>query len=423
MNKVYHPRFQETYYCETLDNGLKVVLWEKKDFSKSFFMMATPMGSLDVKQCDSKGNVCTFPAGIAHFLEHKMFEDDQKDVMDKFAEMGANVNAFTSYNETVYYFSTSNDVMKPLELLLDFVQKLSITEASVEKEKGIIIQELEMYQQMSEIRIINETLDCLFYKHPMKYDIGGDKDSVNATSREDLYNCYELNYHPSKMVLIGVCAEDPQKLISLIKQNQNKKHFPLKQSFHRMHYDEPYEVKKKSQHLMMNVSKTKVSYALKCKGIKDPILRNRKEWGFKILFDLYFSSLNPQYQEWLNKGLVNHSFGFDIDFGEDYGYLMFYSESDKPEQFKDLIVSVIKSISDIDEIKFENLKHRYFGMCINQLNDHKQIAISYIRNLFGGIDFYEAIEVIESITKEEVLALIQELDFDNTCSVFIEPIH
>ena len=133
MIKKENKRYQESYVEETLDNGLHVVLWQKPDYAKSLFMMATPLGALDMKQKDENGKEYDFPAGIAHFLEHKMFEMEDGDVMDLFSNMGANVNAFTSYTETVYYFSTTADVIQPLHLLLDFVQDLSITKESLEK--------------------------------------------------------------------------------------------------------------------------------------------------------------------------------------------------------------------------------------------------------------------------------------------------
>ena len=161
MKKIVNERYQETRFEETLENGLHVILWQKKDYVKSMFMMVTPLGAMDMKQVDENGKEYHFPAGIAHFLEHKMFEMKDGDVMDAFSTMGANVNAFTSYTETAYYFTTSNAIEEPLKLLLDFVQELAIDEESVEKEKGIIIQELHMYKQMSDSRLLMENICIL----------------------------------------------------------------------------------------------------------------------------------------------------------------------------------------------------------------------------------------------------------------------
>lgn len=420
MKRIYNERFQESYIEETLDNGLKVILWEKKDFAKSFFMMATPLGALDLNQHSSQKEY-RFPAGIAHFLEHKMFEDEEKDVMDLFAEMGANVNAFTSYSETAYYFSTANNPEKPLNLLLDFVQELNISEESVEKEKGIIIQELEMYQQMSEVRIINETFGCLFNEHPLIYDIGGDRDSVSSTTKQQLEECYALNYHPSKMILVGVTGKDSEKILDLIKANQANKKFAKVEHVERDQYNEPKQVNKKSHTLSMDISVPKVTVSFKMPGNKNAFERNRKEWCYKMLFDLYFSSLNPEYQRWIDEEIINPSFSFEIDLGADYGLLLFYSESEKTDEFEAIIFDTLKNIETIEESMLEKLRNRYFGISINALNDHKQIAVSFMRNYFAGLDFFEALEVVESIDANDLLTCLSEIDFDNYTKVIIEP--
>lgn len=420
MKRIHNERFQESYIEETLDNGLKVKLWEKKDFAKSFFMMATPLGALDLNQ-SSEDKEYSFPAGIAHFLEHKMFEDEEKDVMDVFVEMGANVNAFTSYSETAYYFSTANDPIKPLNLLLDFVQQLNISEESVEKEKGIIIQELEMYMQMSEVRIINETFASLFNEHPLIYDIGGDRDTVSSTTKQQLEECYALNYHPSKMILVGVSGEDCEKLLEVIKANQAQKQFPDVAHVERKKYNEPLQVNKPFHKLSMDISIPKVTVSFKMRGNENTYERNRKEWCYKMLFDLYFSSLNPEYQTWIDEEIINQSFSFEIDLGADYGLLLFYTESEKTDEFERIIFETLKKIETIEDSALENLRNRYFGISINALNDHKQIAVTFMRNYFSGLDFFESLEVVETIKADDLLTSLAEIDFENYTKVIIEP--
>lgn len=423
MKKVINNRFQETYYEETLANGLKVVLWEKKDFVKSFFMIATPFGALDLEQIDENQQEYKFHSGLAHFLEHKMFEKKEQDVMEQFTAMGASCNAFTSYTETAYYFSTSEHPEKPLNLLLDFVQNLDISEESVEKEKGIIIQELDMYEQMSESKIINETMSALFENHPLKYDIGGNHESVNATTKKELEQCYKLNYHPSRMILVGVSGHNPTKLMDVIRNNQEKKTFPEISKVKRKVVDEKREVHKSDHVFAMDVSMPKVNLAFKCEGIKDIQERNKKEWSYKLLFDMYFSSLNEDYQNWLDKNIVNSSFSFEIDFGYDYGLIMFYSETTKVDEFLLMMIETLKNIDTVSEKRLEQLKRRYFGVNINSLTSGKQVAITYMRNYFSELDFFSSLEVIETITSEDLLKALKELDLKNYTKVIIEPIH
>lgn len=420
MKKIVNNRFNETYYEETLKNGLKVILWEKKNFKKSFFIMATPLGALDLIQCDKAGNEYVYPSGIAHFLEHKMFEKQHQDVMEEFTEMGANCNAFTSYSETAYYFSTSENPIKPLHLLMDFVQSLDISDESVEKEKGIIIQELEMYMQMSESRILNETMASLYQYHPLKYDIGGDRDSVSNTSKMDLEKCYKMNYHPSRMILIGVSGYNVNELMDEIKLNQERKEFDEPIYLERKCVNEPKGVYKKDHIIQMDISVPKVCLAFKMEGIKDPVIRNKIEWSYKLLLDIYFSSMNKNLQQWIDDEIINNSFSFEIDFGVDYGMILFYSETTKEKEFKSLILNTLTSIKTIEKEALDQLKRRYFGLSITALGSMKQIAITYMRNYFANQDFFESIEDLESIDENDLLNALKQIDLSNYTFVTID---
>ena len=261
MKRITNERYQETYYTETLENGLRVVLWHKPGYARSLFMMATPLGAMDLIQEDAQGNTYSYPAGIAHFLEHKMFEKQDQDVMNEFSRMGANVNAFTSYNETAYYFSTSGAIEGPLDLLLDFVQQLDISDASVEKEKGIIVSELNMYQQMSDSRLLMETYQSLFHEHPLKYDIGGDENSVRSTTRQQLEACYQRNYHPSTMMLVGVSGKDPEQIMEQIRRNQRSKQFAPLCPIHRRPIREAASVVRERHAFSMDITVPKLAVA------------------------------------------------------------------------------------------------------------------------------------------------------------------
>ena len=218
-----------------------------------------------------------------------MFEMGDIDVMELFSRMGASVNAFTSYTETAYYFSTTSDVKEPLNLLLDFVQELDISEESVEKEKGIIIQELHMYKEMSDSRLLMETFSSLYQQHPLRYDIGGDDESVNSITLQQLQDCYAMNYHPASMILVGVSKEDPKKLLALIKENQKKKTFASISSVRRLAYTEPEQPARDSFSFTMDVSVPKLSYACKLQGMEDVYARTKAEWCIKIMLDAVFS--------------------------------------------------------------------------------------------------------------------------------------
>lgn len=423
MKQIKNDRYQESYVEETLENGLHVVIWEKQDYEKSLFMMATPLGAMDMKQVDEQGREYHFPAGIAHFLEHKMFEMGEEDVMDLFSKMGANVNAFTSYSETAYYFSTSNDIYKPLELLLDFVQSLQITKESVEKEKGIIVQELNMYKQMPDNRLLMETFSSLYKNHPLKYDIGGDDESVNSITLEQLEECYRMNYHPSTMVLVGVTNQNPEKVLTAIKENQKKKDFPEISNVHRLKYEEPKEVYRKNYNFTMDVSIPKIAYAYKLEGVKDALDRARREWCLKTMLDACFSTLNPLYQDWIDQGIINDYVGCEVDLGEDHGMLMFYGETRDEEAFEKIVSQSVEAIANasISDEVLQRLKRRYFGQSIRSLNSFDDIAITFVRNYFEGLDFFEAMDVLYDINKEDIIEACACLNGVDVCKVELKP--
>ena len=415
MNKVVSNKYQECYYETTLDNGLKVVIWHKEGYEKSFAIMATPMGAFDVSQIDSKGNEFEYHSGVAHFLEHKMFESRHRDVMEDFSRMGANVNATTTYDMTCYYFQTSHDLKEPLNLLLDFTQSLDINEKSVEKEKGIIIQELNMYQQMSDFRLVRESFAALYHEHPLKNDVGGTIQSVMETTLDELKRCFNNNYHPHSMICVVVTGKDPEEVMKIIEENQSKKKFASINTAKRKYVHEPKEVVKDHVSFEMDINRPKVNLAFKLDGIADPKERCRTEIYLRFYFDAWFSSINDEYQKWLDQKIINDFFGYEFDFGEDYGYCMLYSETDKTEEFKQLVFDQLNRMKNTPLKKevFDQLKRRYYGENIRELNDFEGIAITYIRNYFNQLSYFEIYDLIENVTLEEVQKVMDKLDLSH----------
>ena len=195
-----NERFHESWYEYTCRNGLKVILFQKPQFYTSAFLLMTPFGNLDCVQKDETGTIYRAPSGTAHFLEHKLFESGSEDVMMRFSRLGANVNASTSYDLTSYFFTTpSEEVTTPLSYLLDFVQSLSITEASVAREVKIILEELAMYKQDPDSRLFNDVMRAVYQRNLLRDDIVGTEESIAAMTKSDLEAAYRRNYHPSRM--------------------------------------------------------------------------------------------------------------------------------------------------------------------------------------------------------------------------------
>lgn len=424
MIKITNKQFNETYYEDQCDNGLNIVVWHKPDYTTTSCLFATPYGSLDVEQVDEEGTHIFHPPGIAHFLEHKLFESDHGDVMSEFSNLGANVNAFTSYRETVYYFDTSSEnIEKPLNLLLDFVQNLQISEASVEKEKGIICQELMMYLEMPDSRLIFETFKSLYKNHPLKYDIGGSVETVNKTSKQDLEKCYELNYHPANMYIIVVTPTSPEYVIQLIKDNQSKKTFKPYTPVHRYLAKEPKEVFEKEKTIVMDVTNQKISL-----GIKLPVIeesdRNRvkRDWALRFILESYFTPSNPLYQEWLDEKHISHYFGYEEDCSKDYSLILFFDEGVDEKDFKSFIERECNNLKkqEMKESQLTQLKNRSLGEALCIFNKPEEISVQYFRDQLNGVKLFDTIQIIQSLTIKDCQDIIKDLDFSSMCQVLIK---
>lgn len=420
MKKIYNQFFDETYYTDTLDNGLKVIIFHKPDFLMTTCAFGTPFGALNTDQIVD-GKEYHFNPGIAHFLEHKIFESEEKDIFATFSKMGCNVNAFTSYRETVYYFTTTNkDVKEPLNLLLDFVQNLDITDKTVEKEKGIICQELAMYMQNADSRILQEGYKSMYKNYPLKYDIGGDDKTVNKITKKELDLCYKLNYHPSNMILVISTPLDPSGIIEIVKTNQANKTFNSYHNPINIPFNEPSEVTRKEYSFDMDVNKPKHLYAIKLKpDFKDAKDVALKEYCMNIYLKAYFSPINPEYQRWLDEGIINDFFGYEVDFDLEYAYILFYCESEV-DNLKKLIDDALKKDLFNEEV-LTQVKRRYIGGAFDAFNDIEGITIGYIRDLLNGQDYFEVIHILMDITKDDVIKTFRSFDYSNYALIHITP--
>lgn len=417
MEKKYYKYFDETRYEETLENGLRVIIFHKPEFSTSVCAFGTPYGALKINQ-KLNGKKYNFNPGIAHFLEHKLFESKGDDIMTAFSSMGANVNAFTSYRETVYYFSkTGEDIKDPLNLLLDFVQDMNISEKSVEKEKGIINQEISMYMQMPDQRLLHEAYKCMYHNYPIKYDIGGNKESIYAISKKELDTCYRINYHPSNMVLCITSPINPKKIIKIVKENQKKKDFKQADKPISNNLEEPIEVVKKKYSFKMPINTNKHLYGIKLKPQFKSIYEAFKaEWALRILFDCHFTSINPSYQEWLDKKIINDYFGYEIEFDLECAYILFYIENNDSNILINLINNSLKQ-KLLDEEKLEQIKRRYIGSMFSVFNDVEGFNNGFIRDYLSGLDLFDALECLKSITLKDVENVYSSISFEHSTYV------
>ena len=317
MKQIRYEQINETLYYEQLDNGLDVYILPKHGFSKSYATFTTKYGSIDNHfQIPGKDTV-KVPDGIAHFLEHKMFEEEDGDVFNKFANFGASANAFTSFDRTAYLFSSTGHVKENLTTLLDFVQNPYFTYENVEKEKGIIGQEINMYNDNADWRVYFGLIENMYHNHPVKIDIAGTIPSITEITKEMLYTCYETFYHPSNMLLFIVGAVDPDEMINTVRSNQAAKSYSKQEEISRFFEEEPTHVAQPKSVREMAVAMPKVMFGYKEKKtglVGDELLKG--ELTTQLVLDILLGQSSDLYGQLYEDGLINDSFGTDYSGGE-----------------------------------------------------------------------------------------------------------
>lgn len=408
MNKTEYDQINETLYHEVLPNGLTVYLLPKNDYHKTYGLFSTNYGSIDNEfipyGSDKKIKV---PDGIAHFLEHKLFEKEDGDVFQLFGQQGASANAFTSFTKTSYLFSTTDQVEKNLTTLLDFVQAPYFTEETVNKEKGIIGQEIQMYEDDPNWRMFFGILNNLYPEHPLHIDIAGTVESIEAITADDLYTCYRTFYQPSNMILFVVGKLEPEKLMELIRTNQNAKDFPPAQKIKRYFPDNNGDIIAKSS---MRSAITRDKFVLGIKGL-DVLPAEGKELlryktALNLLFQLLLGNTSQNYLKMYNDGLIDDSFGFEFSLDREFHFADFSGDTDQPEKAAEKVKEILLHFEEDQELSEENLtllKKKMLGQYFQTLNSLEYIANQFTQSLFGDQTLFDLPEIIESIQLADVL--------------------
>lgn len=409
MNKTEYEQINETLYHEVLPNGLTVYLLPKNDYHKTYGLFSTNYGSIDNEFIPyGEKEKVKVPDGIAHFLEHKLFEKEDGDVFQLFGKQGASANAFTSFTKTSYLFSTTDQVEKNLTTLIDFVQAPYFTEETVNKEKGIIGQEIQMYEDDPNWRMFFGILNNLYPTHPLHIDIAGTVESIDKITVQDLYTCYRTFYQPSNMVLFVVGKMEPEKLMKLIRENQEAKNFPPKQEIVRYFPENTKEIIKQSA---LEAAITRDKFVLGIKGL-DTLPQEgtellRYKTAINLLFQMILGNTSRNYLAMYNQGIIDDSFGFEFSLDREFHFADFSGDTDEPEKAAEKVKEIILGFADDPEVSETNLdllKKKMLGQYFQSLNSIEYIANQFTQSLFGDRTLFDLPEIIDSIQMKDVLA-------------------
>ncbi|PTI35979.1 EF-P 5-aminopentanol modification-associated protein YfmH, partial [Staphylococcus warneri] len=314
MKQHYYDVIDETVYEHELQNGLRLFVIPKPGFQKTFVTYTTQFGSLDSRfKPLGKEDFVTVPDGVAHFLEHKLFEKEEEDLFTAFAEENAQANAFTSFDRTSYLFSATDHLENNIKRLLTMVETPYFTKETVDKEKGIIAEEIKMYQEQPGYKLMFNTLRAMYEKHPIRVDIAGSVESIYDITKDDLYLCYETFYHPSNMVLFVVGDVEPQYIVDIVEEHENLRDKTNQPKSERALIDEPKSV---NQHVVseeMKLQSPKLMLGFKNQPLDEsPEKYVQRDLEMTFFYELILGEETEFYQELLNDDLIDETFGYQF---------------------------------------------------------------------------------------------------------------
>lgn len=390
---------KEKVYTEVLKNGMKILVIPKKNTDKKYVIWATKFGSIDNNFIDPKTNKeVKVPDGVAHYLEHKMFEQESGvDSLYTMMALGLDANAYTTNDHTAYLFGCTDNFYKGLDELMDYVQHPYYTDENVEKERGIIGQEIQRYDDEPIWKVYLNAMKCLYKHNVITLDIAGTIESISHITKEILYSCYNTFYHPSNMTMC-ICGDfEPEEVIEEVK----KRLLPREKmdKIQRIYPEYENKINKKKAECKMDVN-----MPIFMIGYRDFIKEedsNKKDVAIKIIFNSLLGKCSETYQKMYNEGLVMRELGVDYEYSDQYAHVLIDGESPEPEKVYEYVKETLQN-GKITEEAFERSKKRLYGEFVTNFGDVEQIGRMFLQDSIKGVDTLDYINQLNKITLKDV---------------------
>lgn len=408
MKEIVSATLGERYYEIDHKSGLKIFVLPKENYASAYALFGTKYGSIDTRFKRSDSNEWTVvPEGIAHFLEHKLFESEDLDAFARYAKTGASANAYTSFDKTCYLFQCSDNFQSSLEILVDFVTHPYFTKETVEKEQGIIGQEITMYYDVASWMSMFNLLRLLYHNHPVRIDIAGTVDSISHITDKLLYDCYNTFYNLHNMALVVAGNVTPEQVLEVCDAMLEK---APKLEIERAFEQEPREVVGDYTEYKLAMSMPVFSFGYKEKCEK-PVQDVKKRVLVSILLEILAGNTSALYNSLFEKGLINESFSKEYFTGYGFEAVMFEGESTNPKLVSEEIKKAVSSLREngISDEAFESARRALYGEEIMSYNDVDTIANSMISAYFDGYGVFEVMEHFKNARKEEVESLLNDM--------------
>lgn len=407
MEKKLYERIGEEVLRATLPNGLPVYIVPKKGFSRKYALFATRYGGMDMR-FEKDGQWLDTPAGIAHYLEHKMFDTQEGNALQELAKNGAEPNAFTSNAITCYYFDATEKFYESLEILLSFVSVPYFTDESVQKEQGIIAQEIGMIEDNPEWQVYKQLMQALYHTSPARTPVAGSVESISHITAQTLYDCHKAFYTPANMCLVVVGDVKPERIIASANQILPAKSGPLI----RRDYGAEEELTA-AEHFVsaaMEVSMPTFLVGFKCPPQHGGERQHRFTAIGELACDVLMGESSPLYARLYAEGLINGSFGAAFDLLPGASYVYAGGDSKDPQAVAEAILAEAQRLvsQGMDGDYYRRVVNANFGAALKALNSFESIAVSMAEGCFQDYDPYRFPEVYDSITVEDVLDFLRQ---------------
>ena len=401
MKETIYRHLEERVFRATCANGLRLIVVPKRGFSKSYAFFATQYGSMDMR-FSINGERKETPAGVAHYLEHKMFDTEEGNALQELARLGAEPNAFTSDAITGYYFESTEHFEESLRILLSFVSVPYFTEESVAKEQGIIGQEIRMIEDDPQWQVYAHLLRGLYQNHPARIPVAGSVESIAQITAQTLYDCHKAFYDPSNMVLCVVGDVNPEHVARIADEV-----LPPSACLH----IERFYGAEESDAAALSAVETEMAVSMplflcgyKCDGVADGEENLRQELLGNMACSVLFGESSPLYNRLYAKGLVNSEFGGGYSLLPGISFIAVGGESQSPRKVHLALMEEAERIAKegVDETLWQQTRRATYGSLLRGLNSFEGIAVSMAEGAFRGYDYFRFPEIFETIGREDL---------------------
>ena len=418
MSFVYYEKLDQGIDTRCLSNGLTVKVVPKAGFTKSLAYFATNFGSIH-RSFRLDGREYELPQGVAHFLEHKMFELPQRDVTAEFAALGGNVNAFTSFDMTAYYFSCTANFMENLRLLLEFVSTPYFTQESVEREYGIIDQEIAMNEDTPDSREFSALMQKMYRNHPVREEILGTRESIRQIDADTLYLCHRAFYTPANMVLCVVGDVDADQVAALAEEVLGTDyHAPAEKL---RHWQEDLTCPAEPAELTMDVAMPTFQMGFKCAPAGRGVAALRTDVVGYLAAETLFGESSPLFLELYEQGIIDSSFGGSFETIDGCAILSCGGDGERPDLVRQAVLSRAADLAEkgLEEAAFQRLKRGAMGRRIRDLDSFDAVCYRLCAYYFLDFEYFDFPAVYADVKKEEIQAFLAKFVTENNCAVAI----